>query len=616
MRLESIKYTALSMVLISLSTHSYAQELEQPQGINLQREYGVLFNTDQADTFDVSLSQMVDISQTEIPLTIQEHKERASFALKNGLNQTALHHLEAIELDENEYIYSQYGKALALSNLGEFEQSLDILEDIAIEKGSFQEPAKEFSDKLKLTLAEQEFNKKHFASAEQWLEKYTYLNSSRQDNSHIERLRQKISSQNLSSSGFKPNTANLPLKIAFLVPLTGINQEMGQQLLAAAQLALFNNPNPNILLYPQDTQSTETGAIRAAQKAIGDRADIILGPLTSENTKAIMQYTTSSSIPVISFSSNTDIATRYSTTLGYAPEEQATIMAKYAADNGIKSVAILAPNTSYGIRMSEAFQTAIATYDISLSDVALFDETSPDQTKELKQLAKVAQSQKLLDEEFSALQAEYKLVGDAMEDAALERLEELKTASAQPIVDFDALYLPVNANILPLVASQLAYYNMDAENITLLGTAQWQTPSIHNNRAEYIRGAFFPAPPRQSLQNAYNAIETTYNTTPLPLTILAYDGITLLSDLYEESQGNPRFIADLLYKPEGYKLHGGTVRFNKDGTPSRLYSVYEVRSNSSVERIAAPQQFPPTLPEDIDVRERSGIKRFFNPWGF
>lgn len=613
MRLESFKYISLALTMAALTHTAQAQAQDSTFEKSQRESFSLLFQPKISEKTEKFTG---DDSETNIPLTPEQHKIMAISALKKGLNSTAIQHLTHIENIEAEYIFSKYAKALALSNMGNFDESIEILESISIERSSFKEPAKQFIEKLKLSLAGKTLNEGNYYESEQWISQLTGQHSNRESDKHTKRLQNMLNAQALKTSGFSEKTSGAPLKIALLIPLTGAYQTAGQQLLAAAQLSLFNDPNPNILLYPHDTNSTEMGAIRAVQKAINDKADIILGPLTAANTRSISQYTISANIPVISFSSDINIAKERTSILGYAPEEQAVAMAKFAADKGIKSVAVLAPNSPYGIRMSNAFVAAAHTYDISVTDNAIFDNTSPDQTKQLHQLAQTAEAQKILDAERIYLDKEYKLVGEAMDDASLTRIEELKTAKPEPIVNFEALYLPVSAEKLPLIASQLAYFNMDAENITLLGTAKWDNPIIYENRAEYVRGAYFPAPPQANVSKAHAAFKNTYNKEAQPLSILAYDGITLLNKLYQESKGNSQFITDNLFKPEGYALNGGLIKFNHNGTSQRLYSIYEVRSNSAVKRQSAPAQFPPLLPDNIDVRESSGKRGFFNPWGY
>ena len=67
-------------------------------------------------------------------------------------------------------------------------------------------------------------------------------------------------------------------KVAVLLPLTGPNAALGQDLLRAVQLALGpSGPQPDV----QDTGGTPTGATAAAQAAIAAGDAVIVGPLTA-----------------------------------------------------------------------------------------------------------------------------------------------------------------------------------------------------------------------------------------------------------------------------------------------------------------------------------------------
>ena len=69
-----------------------------------------------------------------------------------------------------------------------------------------------------------------------------------------------------------------PAKVALLVPLSGANAELGQAMLDAAQLALFETGSDRLTLVPRDTGGTAAGAASAARAAIGEGAQLILGP--------------------------------------------------------------------------------------------------------------------------------------------------------------------------------------------------------------------------------------------------------------------------------------------------------------------------------------------------
>src|SRR4029077_11528633 len=76
-------------------------------------------------------------------------------------------------------------------------------------------------------------------------------------------------------------------KAALLVPLSGANAELGQAILDAAQLALFETPGERLILVPRDTGGTADGATKAARGAIDDGGELILGPLLAAEVEAV-----------------------------------------------------------------------------------------------------------------------------------------------------------------------------------------------------------------------------------------------------------------------------------------------------------------------------------------
>src|SRR5215468_4831486 len=69
------------------------------------------------------------------------------------------------------------------------------------------------------------------------------------------------------------------IKVALLLPLTGEQATLGQSLLQASQLALFEAPDSNLELLVRDTGDSSVGAAQAAQDAINAGAQLVLGPV-------------------------------------------------------------------------------------------------------------------------------------------------------------------------------------------------------------------------------------------------------------------------------------------------------------------------------------------------
>ena len=81
----------------------------------------------------------------------------------------------------------------------------------------------------------------------------------------------------------------VPARVALLLPLSGLSadaQAVAQALEHAAELAVFDAKSPAILLMPRDDGGTPESAIAAANKAISDGAEIIVGPLLAPQVTA------------------------------------------------------------------------------------------------------------------------------------------------------------------------------------------------------------------------------------------------------------------------------------------------------------------------------------------
>ena len=86
-----------------------------------------------------------------------------------------------------------------------------------------------------------------------------------------------------------PSVAAPPplVRVGLLVPLTGTAASLGQDLLDAAQLALFEVPDNRIELLPRDTGDGPQQAGTAARSALDGGAELLIGPLFARSTAAV-----------------------------------------------------------------------------------------------------------------------------------------------------------------------------------------------------------------------------------------------------------------------------------------------------------------------------------------
>ncbi|UPY36375.1 penicillin-binding protein activator [Sediminicoccus sp. KRV36] len=147
------------------------------------------------------------------------------------------------------------------------------------------------------------------------------------------------------------------LRVGLLLPLTGGNAPLGQAMLNAAQLALFDQGDRRVEMLPRDTRGTPAGAARAAQAALADGAVALAGPLTlAETAQAVGEAR--GRAPVFAFTSDETQAGTGVWVLGVTPSQQVRRIIAAAAEGGLRRFALMAPDDAFGQRLAVALRAA------------------------------------------------------------------------------------------------------------------------------------------------------------------------------------------------------------------------------------------------------------------
>src|SRR5690606_21149223 len=105
-----------------------------------------------------------------------------------------------------------------------------------------------------------------------------------------------------------------------------------------------------------DDKGTAQGAQEAAQAAIAEGAEIILGPVFAQSVAAAGQVARQSGVPVIAFSTDASVAGRGVYLLSFPPQGDVERIVGHSAQAGKKSFAALVPDNAYGTVVEAAFK--------------------------------------------------------------------------------------------------------------------------------------------------------------------------------------------------------------------------------------------------------------------
>ncbi|MEM7168644.1 MAG: penicillin-binding protein activator [Pseudomonadota bacterium] len=378
-------------------------------------------------------------------------------------------------------------------------------------------------------------------------------------------------------------------KVGLLLPLSGPQAQVGQAMLRAAELALFDIAGEDFTLIVRDTAGQTEAARAAARSVLEQGVNLILGPLFSSSVGAVAEEAALFNVPIITFSNNLAVAAPSVFVMGIAPQIQVERVVDFASRRGLQFYATLVPSTAYGSRVVQAMRETVEQNGAELKRVGFYDPSATDVSEEVKVLANYDQRNKELLEERALLEES----DDEASKLALERLEDKETLGPP---DFEALLLAEGGNQLLTLAPLLAFYDVDPAEVQFLGTSLWNDPSLGNEPT--LQGGWFAAPAPELWQGFASRYQETFQEGPPRVVSLAYDAVALaaiLARLAENNEEVARYDVETLTNPNGFSGIDGIFRFLPDGRVERALAVLEMRRNGFRTLEAAPTTFQPLI---------------------
>jgi ABC-type branched-subunit amino acid transport system substrate-binding protein len=340
------------------------------------------------------------------------------------------------------------------------------------------------------------------------------------------------------------------VKVAILLPLSGKNADLGQSMLKAAQMALFDVGSANFEMVPKDTKSTTAGASLAAQEAANSGASMFLGPIFAEDVRAVKPVSAAHNIPMLAFTTDWTLGGGDTYIMGFLPFAQVARVAQYAKTHGGDRVAVFAPTTPY-------CDAVIGTLNRAGVNPVKVQRYSPQQADLNSAVAAFAQQNKV--------------------------------STAPLSYTFNALMMPVGGESMRSLASVLSANGINNRNTRFLGTGLWDDTALAGDPAVY--GGWFAAPDPASRRDFERRYSENYGGAPLRLSSLAYDATALAAVLARTGgDGNP-YSRDRLMNQRGFAGIDGIFRFRGDGLSERGLAVLEIRSGGARVIDPAPTAF-------------------------
>jgi ABC-type branched-subunit amino acid transport system substrate-binding protein len=342
-------------------------------------------------------------------------------------------------------------------------------------------------------------------------------------------------------------------KVAVLLPLTGPNAALGQDLLRAVQLALGpSGPQADV----QDTGGTPTGATAAAQAAIAAQDAVIVGPLTAQETAAAAAV--AAGTPILAFTSDRQQGRPGVWALGITPQQQVARLVQALQTEGKSRIAAALPDNSFGEALADGLTRATAaagdpppvikrypTGRLTALDAALRDVTDYANRR-------------------GAVDAQVAIARQSTDPDVQSQAATLAQQPVQP-PPIDALMLAESGAALRTVAAVLPGYDVKPPDVRVVGPATWARDATNLGG---LAGAWYAAPDPAARTSFERDFAGKYGTPPPGLADIAYDAAQIAA----ASLGDPL----VLTRRGGFRGVDGPIALQPDGQVLRGLAVFEL----------------------------------------
>jgi branched-chain amino acid transport system substrate-binding protein len=318
-------------------------------------------------------------------------------------------------------------------------------------------------------------------------------------------------------------------KVALLVPLTGPNSSVGQAMLDAANMALFE-VSADMALLPRDTGNTPDGASAAAHRAMTDNVGLILGPIFSASVAPVREAVGGSTISAIAYSTDATVAGDNIFVMGFLPAGQVERVVGFAKSRGMTKLAALVPDNPYGVAVTA---------------------------------------------EINALRARLGLSAPRILTVSRDVKGQLASLADDPP---QMLLVALGGDQLVSLAPAIGEY-ASAHPVQLLGTGLWADDATVA-QAPALAGGWYAAPVPGNFDDFASRFQRNFNYRPPRIASLAYDSVALAASIARSAGGNPNpFNRDVLLQPNGFIGIDGGFRFLPSGLSERNLAVLAVNAN-------------------------------------
>ncbi len=351
--------------------------------------------------------------------------------------------------------------------------------------------------------------------------------------------------------------------IGCILPLSGENRAYGIRSLHGIELAIHafepDYGGMPIKLVIKDSKSSPSEAKVVVEALVDEeRVMAIIGPLLSVTSEAAAIRAQELGVPIITLTQREDVAEIGDFVFQncLTNSQQIKALVSFAMDEmDLSRFASLYPRDLYGIKLMHLFIDEVLRRGGEIMRVQSYDNEQMDFGRQIKRLVDLQE-------------------GEAQKEGGRE-------VDFEPIIEFDALFIPDYWDRIGLIAPQLAYYNVIG--ITLLGTSAWNSPELLLDGAKFVEGSifvdgFFKESRYPRIKGFLRDFRNTFESDPTIFEAQAYDAMDLcVQVLTDQDIYSHRHMRDALMGVMVFDGVSGLTSFDAEGKPNKIPFILTVK---------------------------------------
>ena len=302
------------------------------------------------------------------------------------------------------------------------------------------------------------------------------------------------------------------IKIGLLIPMTGKDKDIGQQIIKSTRIALKDINSNNLEIYPKDTKSNPKQAIKSAYELKEMGVKIIIGPVFYSSLEYLNEI---EDLTFVSLTNKTLNLPKNILSGGVNATSQLNAIKEFLELNEIKKTIFLTPKIDYEPEIKKAIKQS----KIKISKYHIYDIEPTKLTAQIEKITNYkVRKQNLADE--------IKRVENSELIDKEKQLEKLNKRYTIGNVNFDSVIISDFDESLKSVITSLLYTDVSPKKKFIITFNQWFDESLLEEKT--IQPIYYPSIDKENLENFKKKYYSEFNEYPNYLALLSYDLIGLI----------------------------------------------------------------------------------------